>query len=106
MVCRTRLRRPRPLECARSPAINVSAPTTLNNDQRGYPRTVGGAPDIGAVELQTPFLVVTADSNNSNTNTLRNILARADPGTTITFTNSPTPSPANEPSPRTKRRGR
>ena len=33
-----------------SPAINAGAPTAFATDQRGFPRVVGPAPDIGAVE--------------------------------------------------------
>jgi hypothetical protein len=33
-----------------SPAIDSAVGTTLNNDQRGFPRPLGLAPDIGAVE--------------------------------------------------------
>jgi hypothetical protein len=33
-----------------SPAVDQAAATTLNHDQRGFPRPLGLAPDIGAVE--------------------------------------------------------
>jgi hypothetical protein len=35
-----------------SPAIDAAARTSLTTDQRGLPRIVGPAPDIGAVEVQ------------------------------------------------------
>jgi len=34
-----------------SPAIDKGSPTPLSIDQRGFPRTVGSKPDIGAVEF-------------------------------------------------------
>jgi hypothetical protein len=41
-----------------SPAINAGAnPWTLATDQRGFPRVVGAAADIGAFEVQTPPVV-------------------------------------------------
>lgn len=43
----TRTMRPLP----DSPLRNAGKPTTLANDQRGQPRTLDGAPDIGAFEL-------------------------------------------------------
>jgi hypothetical protein len=69
---------------AGSPAINVGAATTLGTDQRGLPRVVGPAPDIGAVELQTPFQVVstTADSGDGS---LRQVVGQADVTATVTF---------------------
>src|SRR5581483_1296306 len=40
-----------------SPAINAGAATGLTTDQRGFPRVVGSAPDIGAVEFQYGLVV-------------------------------------------------
>jgi hypothetical protein len=37
-----------------SPAINAAPFTTLATDQRGFPRPVGPAADLGAVECQAP----------------------------------------------------
>jgi hypothetical protein len=34
-----------------SPAFDNAAPTSFTNDQRGFPRVSGAAPDIGAVEM-------------------------------------------------------
>jgi hypothetical protein len=47
-----------------SPAIDAAPFTTLLTDQRGYPRPVGPAADIGAVEFQdaSPIVTTAADS--------------------------------------------
>jgi hypothetical protein len=47
-----------------SPAIDAAAFTTLLTDQRGYPRVIGPAPDLGAVEFQdaSPIVTTAADS--------------------------------------------
>jgi hypothetical protein len=47
-----------------SPAIDAAPSTTLLTDQRGYPRVVGPAPDIGAAEFQdaSPIVTTAADS--------------------------------------------
>jgi hypothetical protein len=49
---------------AGSPAIDVAPFTTLLTDQRGFPRVVGPAPDIGAAEFQdaSPIVTTAADS--------------------------------------------
>jgi hypothetical protein len=49
---------------AGSPAIDAAPFTTLLTDQRGYPRVVGPAADIGAVEFQdaSPIVTTAADS--------------------------------------------
>jgi xanthomonalisin len=49
---------------AGSPAIDAASSTTLLTDQRGYPRPVGPAADIGAVEFQdaSPIVTTAADS--------------------------------------------
>ncbi|NEP87594.1 MAG: DUF4347 domain-containing protein [Okeania sp. SIO2C2] len=55
-----------------SPAIDAgSNPNNLDTDQRGEPRFVGGAVDIGAVEVQTPQITGTPESeilNGTNEN--------------------------------------
>ncbi len=45
-----------------SPAIDAGVPTTLTTDQRGYPRVIGPAPDLGAAEFfySGPAVVTTA----------------------------------------------
>ncbi len=76
---------------AGSPAIDAGSDSVTNllaTDQRGQPRRSNGRVDIGAVELRTPFLVVTTNSDDSATGSLRNIIAGADVGSTITFTNT------------------
>jgi hypothetical protein len=49
---------------AGSPAIDAAPVTTLLTDQRGFPRLVGPAPDIGAAEFQdaSPIVTTAADS--------------------------------------------
>ncbi len=70
-----------------SPAIdagNDSATNTVATDQRGYSRNAGAHVDIGAVELQTPALVVTTNAD-AGTGSLRQLVSQADVSTTITF---------------------
>ena len=51
---------------ASSPAINSGAnPLSLQFDQRGAPRNVGGQPDIGAFEYFVPHLAVTLAGTGS-----------------------------------------
>jgi len=49
---------------AGSPAIDAAPFTTLLTDQRGFPRVVGPAPDIGSAEFQdaSPIVTTAADS--------------------------------------------
>lgn len=70
-----------------SPAIdagNDAAINTVATDQRGYSRKAGAHVDIGAVELQTPALVVTTNAD-SGAESLRQLVSQADVSTTITF---------------------
>ena len=68
-----------------SPAINAGAPTTLTTDQRGMPRNVG-APDIGAVELQSgQSYPVVLNTNDSGPGSLRQTILNAPGSATITF---------------------
>ena len=68
-----------------SPAIHAGVPTSLSTDQRGLPRVVNGQTDLGAVQLQTPQLVVTDTSDDFSPGTLRNVLTNADVSSVITF---------------------
>jgi fibronectin-binding autotransporter adhesin len=45
-----------------SPAIDAGAATSLTTDQLGFPRVVGPAPDIDAVEFQASPIMTTEDS--------------------------------------------
>lgn len=47
-----------------SPAIDLGGATSLTNDQRGYPRVVGPAPDLGACEVYTNNPVVSSLADN------------------------------------------
>jgi hypothetical protein len=67
-----------------SPAIDAGAATTLATDQRGLPRSAGARVDIGAVELQAPYPVVTSTSD-SGPGSLRQLLSQVDVGATLTF---------------------
>ena len=69
---------------AASPAIDAGGTTTLATDQRGFARVVGGAIDIGAVEIQTPPAQVTTQAD-SGPGSLRDTIASAAAGTTISF---------------------
>ncbi|MEP4810081.1 MAG: choice-of-anchor Q domain-containing protein, partial [Luteolibacter sp.] len=72
---------------AGSPAINAaSGSATSTIDQRGFPRSVGSAMDIGAVELG-PIVTVNDTGDGAGTaTTLRNALAAATaPGAVIRF---------------------
>lgn len=66
-----------------SPAINAGGATALALDQRGLPRVVGAAADIGAVEVQESLVVTT--TANSGAGSLRDLVALAPAGATITF---------------------
>ncbi len=65
-----------------SPAINAGGSTTLTVDQRGLARVVGAAVDIGAVEAQSTIVTTTADAGPGS---LRDIVAAAAAGATVTF---------------------
>ena len=70
------------LPSSRSPAIDAGGTTTLTTDQRGFPRVLGAAADIGAVEASpSPQVFNTADSGVGS---LRYVVAY-NPGSTITF---------------------
>lgn len=74
-----------------SPAIDAAVGSTITNDQRGFPMV--GTPDIGAVEAQdipgfVPSVVTSADGGFDgvpNGVSLREALAFAPPGGTVTF---------------------
>ena len=70
-----------------SPAIDAAPFTTLRTDQRGYPRVVGPAPDIGAVEFQdaSPIVTTAADSGIGS---LRYASTYSTNGDYITFANN------------------
>ncbi len=76
-----------------SPAINAgTSASALSTDQRGLPRTQGAAVDLGAVESGNPLPAVIvntlADENDGTASggiSLRDALAAAAPGSTITF---------------------
>ena len=67
-----------------SPVIDAGAATSFTTDQRGLPRVVGNAPDIGAVEAQNepPVVISSADTGAGS---LRNAITYGASGTTITF---------------------
>ncbi len=68
-----------------SPAINAGAPTTLTTDQRGLPRNVG-APDIGAVELQSgQAYPIVLNTNDSGPGSLRQTILNAPGSAIVTF---------------------
>ena len=70
-----------------SPAIDAGTDAITNSlafDQRGAPRLAGAHVDIGAMELQTPTLIVTS-SADSGPGSLRQVVDQADLGTSITF---------------------
>lgn len=71
------------LPLAGSPAINAGGTTALTTDQRGLTRVVGAAVDIGAVEVQAAPIVTT--TANAGPGSLRDIVAAAPAGATITF---------------------
>jgi len=70
-----------------SPAIDAAPFTTLLTDQRGYPRPVGPAADIGAVEFQDASPIVTTAAN-SGIGSLRYASTYATNGDYITFSNN------------------
>ena len=63
-------------------AIDAGGSTTLTVDQRGLARVVGAAVDIGAVEVQSATVTTTADSGPGS---LRDVVAAAAAGATVTF---------------------
>ena len=67
-----------------SPAIDAAPFTALLTDQRGYPRIVGPAPDLGAVEFQdaSPIVTTAADAGIGS---LRYATTYTTNGDTITF---------------------
>ena len=67
-----------------SPAVDVAGPSDLLLDQRGYPRVIGPAPDLGAAEFCLDQPVV-ATTNDSGPGSLRYSVTYARPATTITF---------------------
>jgi hypothetical protein len=71
------------LPLAGSPAINAGGTTALTTDQRGLTRVVGAAVDIGAVEVQAASIVTT--TANAGPGSLRDIIAAAPAGATVTF---------------------
>ncbi len=71
------------LPLAGSPAINAGGTTALTTDQRGLTRVVGAAVDIGAVEVQAAPIVTT--TANAGPGSLRDIIAAAPAGATVTF---------------------
>ena len=78
---RTQTMPPRP----GSPAIDAAGATTLSFDQRGFPRVVGYAPDIGAVEFTGRVVNSSADSGPQ---TLRAAIQEATAGQVIAFSPS------------------
>ena len=67
-----------------SPAIDAGSDSATNLfaiDQRGYPRRAGQHVDIGAMELQTPFLVVTTNAD-SGPGSLRQVISQMDTSAT------------------------
>ncbi|MEY4385124.1 MAG: hypothetical protein RLY20_407 [Verrucomicrobiota bacterium] len=73
-----------------SPAIDAgddSAASIFATDQRGLTRKVGAHVDLGTVELQRPFQVVTSSTDNGP-GSLREALTRAEVSSTIRFTNT------------------
>ena len=75
-----------------SPAIDAgsdSAASQFTTDQRGFARKVGAHVDIGAVEVSpTDFNRVVTTAADSGTGSLRQVIADANPGSTITFSNT------------------
>lgn len=66
-----------------SPALNAGSPGLATTDQRGLPRPMGGAPEIGAVEFQSPIIVTT--NQDSGPGSLRHALAQVDDGGVVAF---------------------
>lgn len=69
-----------------SRTIDAGGITPLTTDQRGFERVSGAAVDIGAVEVQPPLVVISAA--DSGAGTLRDTIAGAPAGSTITFLES------------------
>ncbi len=69
---------------ANSPAIDAGGPTSLATDQRGFPRVIGPAPDLGAAEfcLKDPVVTTNIDFGPGS---LRYAVTYSQPGTTISF---------------------
>ncbi|WP_367873632.1 M6 family metalloprotease domain-containing protein [Luteolibacter sp. Populi] len=69
---------------AGSSALDHGGATALTIDQRGFPRISGAALDIGAVEAQ-PGLLIVSTLASSGPGSLRDAIASAIPGDTLTF---------------------
>ncbi|HAM70236.1 MAG TPA: hypothetical protein DCM86_01150, partial [Verrucomicrobiales bacterium] len=67
-----------------SPAIDAGGPGTLATDQRGLPRVLGPAPDLGAAEyaLDDPTVTTAADTGPGS---LRYAVVYSRPGATVSF---------------------
>lgn len=66
-----------------SPAIDKGIVVAgLTNDQRGFPRLRGAAPDIGAVEFNNPVVTI---SGNSGAGSLRQVISNSLVADYITF---------------------
>lgn len=66
-----------------SPVLDAATGSALATDQRGLVRPNGVAPDIGAVEALLALTV--ANTDDSGPDSLRQAIADAEPGATITF---------------------
>jgi hypothetical protein len=66
-----------------SPAFDAAVTTSLAIDQRGYPRPVGPAPDLGAVEYEASSVVTT--NADGGAGSLRYALIYTTNGATISF---------------------
>lgn len=71
---------------AGSPAIDAAAASAFTLDQRGFPRVIGPAPDLGAAEFFVTNAVVSTTAN-SGIGSLRQVITYATNGTTVTFSN-------------------
>jgi hypothetical protein len=70
-----------------SPVIDAAVANSFTVDQRGFPRVVGPAPDLGAVEFQDASSVVTTIAD-SGLGSLRYAATYTTNGQVITFDNS------------------
>ncbi|HEX4122237.1 MAG TPA: choice-of-anchor Q domain-containing protein [Verrucomicrobiae bacterium] len=68
-----------------SPAIDAGGPTTLTTDQRGFPRIVGPAPDLGAAEFLYAGTNVVTTAADGGLGSLRHLLAYSISAVTVTF---------------------